>query len=212
MDARTLGLIFASLTLALSAFVYGAKFFRRGNYLLAGEWLVVGVSASNAAFFFYSNAPTAFLISHFFDAFSRAFGIPVIGVLGLMAVTHGFKPSVRADIGLFAASFAGALVLVAVPALQGVLPYFYLATWTLFTLYGAYLVLALARTGKAVNAITLTIGLAAGLAIAAIYDFYKIPGEEKNVILNFFFLAEMTWAFLLMVTFYAYDALARARA
>ena len=54
--------------------------------------------------------------------------------------------------------------------------------------------------------------MAFSLAIAAIYDFYKIPGEETNVFFNFFTLALFTWAFLTVQLYYAYCALERATA
>ena len=48
------------------------------------------------------------------------------------------------------------------------------------------------------------------MAIACIYAFYPIPGDEHNVVLNFFVLALVTWSYLTVVVYYAYCALERA--
>lgn len=48
-----------------------------------------------------------YYLAFFLDAFSRSIGITVILVLGLMMVTHGFKPSLPFDVGVFALAIAG---------------------------------------------------------------------------------------------------------
>lgn len=92
MDYRSLALCLSSATLAATTGVYGFKFVRKRNFLIGLEWWIVTISASNAVIFFATESPVSYFISHFLDAFSRGFGMPVIAVAGLMAVTHGYRP------------------------------------------------------------------------------------------------------------------------
>jgi hypothetical protein len=47
-------------------------------------------------------------------------------------------------------------------------------------------------------------------AIASIYDFYKIPHDETNIVFNFYTIALYVWAYLTVQTYYSYCALQRA--
>jgi hypothetical protein len=145
MDQRSLVLVISSVLLALSSFVFGWKFMTKRNYLLGLELWVVGVSATNAVGFFATGSPVSYEISHFFDAFSRGFGMPVIAVAGLMAITHGYKPSIRQDVLVFVACFAGTFVLVGADFIAGFLPYYYLTMWILLSIYLVYFVVRLIR-------------------------------------------------------------------
>jgi hypothetical protein len=96
--------------LIVSGLCYGAAFIRRKNYLLGVEFLIVGVSATNFATFMATGWMANYNIAMFLDAFSRGVGIPIIAALGLMAVTHNYKPSVTSDVILFLAGFAAAAI------------------------------------------------------------------------------------------------------
>ncbi|WGY71358.1 hypothetical protein KEC55_30695 [Burkholderia cepacia] len=209
MDHRSLVLCLSSATLAMTTGVYGLKFVRKRNFLLGFEWWIVTISATNALIFFATESPVSYGISHFLDAFSRGFGMPVIAVAGLMAVTHGYRPSVRQDVLLFVLAAAGTVVLVTAGFLQHVLPYFYVTMWTLLSIYLVGFVMRLLRAGHAFHALTTAVALVASLAIACIYDFYKIPGEETNVVFNFYVLALLTWSYFTVVLYYAYCALGK---
>lgn len=211
MDLRSLVLALSSALLALSSFFYGWKIIKKRNYLLGLEMWIVGISATNAIVFFVTGNVVSYEISHFFDAFSRGFGMPVIAVAGLMAITHGYKPSIRQDVAVFATAFALTFVLVGADFIAGVLPYFYLAMWIWLSIYLAYFVKRLLNVGATLEALGVAVSLATSLAIAGIYDFYKIPGEETNVVLNFYTLALCTWAFLMPAIYYGYCALERTR-
>ncbi|MBP0620892.1 hypothetical protein [Cupriavidus consociatus] len=211
MDLRSLVLVLSSALLALTSFVYGWKFMKSRNYLLGVELWIVGISSTNAIGFFSTGSEVLYEISHFFDAFSRGFGIPIISILGLMAVTHGYKPSIRQDVVVFLASFAGAFVLVGTSFMGGALPYYYLVMWTLMSLYLLYFIKRLLGVGATFQAMALLVALIASQAIACINDFYKIPGEETNVVFNFFTLALCTWAYFSAAIYYAYSALERSK-
>ena len=208
MEPKIIMLLLADLLLLASSLVYGLKFLRKRNYLLGVEWLVVTVSTTNLLIYLLSEWQTAYSISFFLDAFSRGFGIPVIATAGLMAVTHGYRPSMRADLLWFVASLAGTFVLVGTDFMKTPLPYFYLIMWTAFSVYIAYFAWRLKRAGAAGHAAAVVLALVAGQAVACIYDFYRIPGDEDQVI--FFTLALTTWAYSLAAMYYAYGALERA--
>ncbi len=211
MDLRSLILVLSSAVLALSSFVYGWKFVKKRNYLLGIEVWVVGTSATNAIFFFATGNETSYAIAHFFDSFSRGFGMPVIAVAGMMTVTHGLKPSIRQDVMAFVLSSAATLVLIGAHFIQGVLPYYYVVMWTLLSIYLAYVIKRLLGIGAVRQAAALLLALVTSQAIACVYDFYKIPGEETNVFFNFFTLALLSWAYFSPAVYYAYCALERAQ-
>ena len=211
MDLRSLILVLSSALLALSAFVFGWKFIKKRNYLLGVEAWVVGTSATNAIIFFATESQVSYAISHFFDAFSRGFGMPIIAVAGMMVITHGYKPSIRLDVMAFVVTFAATFVLEGAHFIEGILPYYYLVMWTLLSVYLAYVVKRLLGIGAVLQAMVLLLGLVTSQAIACIYDFYKIPGEETNVVFNFYTLALCAWAYLWLAIYCAYSALERAR-
>ncbi|MGY2491283.1 hypothetical protein [Cupriavidus sp. CP313] len=211
MDIRSLILVLSCAVLALSAFVYGWKFVKKHNYLLGVEMWVVGISSTNAAFFVATGSQVSGEIAHFLDAFSRGFGFPIIAVAGMLVVTHGYRPSIRFDVMAFVASFAATFVLLGVHVFEAVLPYYFLVMWTLLSIYLAYVAKRLLSVGAVPQALALLVALVTSQIIASIYDFYKIPGEETNVVFNFFVLALNTWAYFMPASYYAYCALERAQ-
>ncbi|MFM0557284.1 hypothetical protein P0D69_40985 [Paraburkholderia sediminicola] len=210
MDQRSLILCFSAALLAITSGVYGLKFLKKRNYLLAIEWLVVAFSSSNALNFFATGSPFSYGISHFLDAFSRGPGMPIITVVGLMAVTQGYKPSLRLDIVLLGGAVVGTIVLVSADFMTKILPYFYVVMWAVLSIYLAYFVRKLLGAGQIFHSVTVTLALVSSQTIACIYDFYQIPGDEHNVVFNFYVLALVTWSYLNVSIYYAYCALERA--
>ncbi|CAG2151299.1 hypothetical protein [Cupriavidus numazuensis] len=195
-------------TLVATSLIFGLKFLGKRNYLLGFEWLVVTFSASNFLLYFLGGVQFSYRISYFLDAFSRGFGIPVIATAGLLAVTHRYKPSILVDILFFAAAVAGTAVLVSADFVVEPKPYFYVAMWSAFSVYLAYFAWRLLRAGEGLHAFGVLAVLLTCQAIASIYDFYKIPGDDEHAI--FYVLACLTWSFMCVVMYYAYGALERA--
>lgn len=210
MDLKVIILCLATVLLLSTSLTYGLKFLRKRNYLLGMEWLVVTLSTSNLLVYLLSQAQLPYSISFFCDAFSRAFGIPVIGIAGLMAVTHRYEPSKLVDIVFFGGSIAGTAVLVSADFMAKPLPYFYVLMWTAFSIYLAYFAYRLMRAGENRHALGVLVALVSGQAIASIYDFYKIPGDDEQMV--FFTLALTTWSYMLVELYYAYGALERVEA
>lgn len=210
MDLRSILLLLSALALAATGFFYGYKFIKRDNYLIGVEWMLLGLSSSNAFIFFLTNSSTSFAIAHFFDAFSRAFGVPVVVPIGMMALTHKLKPSIAGDVGIFLASFAATAVMLEIKSFEPVLPYFLLFMSCLYAAYLVYFARKLLAVGETTRAIGVMIVTASCFVIACIDDFYKIPGEDTNVVFNFYTLALFTWSFMTVQLYYAYCALERA--
>jgi hypothetical protein len=208
MDFRLYALCFATFVLVATSFAYGWKFLRKRNYLLGVEWLVITFSASNFLLYMLSGSPAAYGISYFCDAFSRGFGIPVIAIAGLMVVTHRYRPSIFADVWFFVVGIAAGAVLVATDS--ALKPYFYVVMWAMFSVYLGYFAWRLMSVGEKRRAMGVILALLSSLAIACIYDFYKIPGEDTNILINFYVLAALTWSYVLFELYYAYCALERA--
>ncbi|KWR75058.1 hypothetical protein [Cupriavidus sp. IDO] len=209
MDRNLYLLCFAMFVLVTTSSIYGLKFLGKGNYLLGFEWLIVTFSASNFLLFALGGVQFSYRISYFCDAFSRGFGIPVIALAGLMAVTHRYKPSILMDVLFFAGAIAGTIVLVAVDAVAQPKPYFYVAMWSAFSLYLAWFAWKLQSAGESLHAFGVFVVLLTAQAIACIYDFHTIPGDDAQH-LTFFTLACLTWSFMCVELYYAYRALERA--
>lgn len=209
MDPISLAFLAADATMVAAGCIYGLKFLKQRNLLLGFEWLIVGLSGANFFAYFLTGSPVVYSVSYFFDAFSRAFGFPVIAVVGLMAATHRYKPSAWLDAGLFIACFAGAWVLVAVDAVAPAKPWFYLAMWSAYSVFLCYFMARLWRAGQTGHALGLLLVMLTSQAIATVYDFYHLPGDDNEHTL-FYILALSTWAFSLIETYHAYGALQRA--
>lgn len=216
MDIKDTLALLSCILLVLSGVVYGVKFVRKGNYLLGFEWLIVAFSGSNLLIWMLIQADLPemakinYSISFFLDAFSRGFGIPIVAVLGLMAVTHSFKPSAFKDIAIFAITFAATFVLIKADFMVKPLPYYYVAMWVLYTLYLGYFIWRLLGVGEKLHALGVAVAAVSGLAIACIYDFFPIPGDETQVL--FLTFALVTWSYMMVQLYYSYFAFERAKA
>lgn len=208
MGLKFLVFCLADAVMVAAGATYGCKFLKKGNYLLGLEWLIVALSGTN--FFFYALSGSEFLyrISYFFDAFSRGFGFTVIAVAGLMAVTHKYKPSILVDIAFFVLSGLVTVALVAADVVTPAKPWFYLVMWSAFSLYLAYFAWRLLAAGEKAHALGVIVVVLTCQAIASIYDFYPIPGDDDQHTL-FYIAALLSWGYALFELYFAYGALER---
>lgn len=210
MEPRDLFALLSCIALVISGLFYGVAFIRRNNYLLGLEFLIVGISASNFTTFIATGWQLNYDIALFLDAFSRGVGVPIIATLGLMALTHGYRPSRATDIVLFVGGFAATFVYHLSDAFKAPLPYFYLVMWSLYTLYLCCFIWRLARAREFFHVLTTIVGGVAGLTIAIRNDFFPIPGDDTKLI--FMTYALLTWAYSIVQLYYAYRALERSQA
>ncbi|MEU3844051.1 transporter [Streptomyces sp. NPDC028635] len=202
----------ADLWMIFAGFFCGWKFIRRyGNYLLGLEWMIVATSGSNfLVWSLLGGDPDSVLydIAYFFDAFSRSVGITLILVMGLMRVTHRYKPTLAADIGAFALAIVAGLYLQQFRGHElhvGPATY-YVVVNALTTLFLAYFSGRLWKIRARGLAVATALATAAGTAIALIYDFFPIPGDDEYRTIHYT-LALTTWGVQLFVYFVAYRAL-----
>ncbi|MEV6657293.1 hypothetical protein [Nocardia fluminea] len=208
--AMTLAVL-ADLCMLIAGFYYGVKLLRgTPNFLLALEWLVIGVSGANVLLLAatgVSHASVSYHLMVFFDAFSRSFGMTLLIVLGMMAVTHGYRPSWLVEAAAIAAGVAVGLnrALDPRPVELG---------WSIF-----YLILNLAvavfmfafaarlwRIGDRRNAGWVSAATALGALVAVTYDFVHIPGDDADHTL-FYIFAMSVWALMLVTYYHGYRAL-----
>lgn len=209
MDPRILSICVGAIALAVGGFVYGVKFCRKENYLIGIEWFLLAISSTNFMIYELTHSEVCYLGVMFLDTFSRAFGIPIVTTAGLMVLTHRFRPSLKIDLILFALPALATLLLLT-DQMAPSLPYFLLFMWSMFTLYLLLFVYRLFKCGAKNQAFGMLLVAVTNQAIACIYDFYKIPGDETNVFLNFYTIALFVWTFLTVQTYYGYCALERA--
>lgn len=215
MDLKTALYALADLMMIVAGFTYGWKFIRNyKNYLLGLEWIIVASSGTN--FLIYgligaNDTSPMYHLAFFLDAFSRSVGITLILVLGLMKVTHGLKPSLAADIGVFAlATVAGLVMLFFADDLGLTAAIFYVVMNALTTVFLLYFAWRLWNVGEYRHAIAVAVVTAAAAAIAGTYDLYRIPGDDEHRTI-FYILALTTWAAQMTVYYYGYRALHRAQ-
>lgn len=213
MDLKTALYALADIFMIVAGFTYGFKFIRNyQNYLLGLEWIIVASSGTNFLVYGLVGANESSPMYHaafFLDAFSRSVGITVILVLGLMKVTHGYKPSIAVDIGVFGLAIIGGLVMSLFAEDLGVGgAIFYVVMNVLTTLFLFYFAWRLWQVGAYGNAISVAAVTIAAAAIAGIYDFYRIPGDDQHHTI-FYILALTTWAAQMTVYYYGYRTLDR---
>ncbi len=214
-DLALLLAVLADLCMLIAGFYYGIKFLRgRANFLLALEWLVIGVSGANVVVLAATGVSHASLSYHlmvFFDAFSRSFGMTLLIVLGMLAVTHRYRPSWLVE--------AVAIVAGVTVGLNRALdPRPVEAGWAIF-----YLVVNLAvagfmfgvaarlwRVDDRRNAVWVAVATALGAFVAVIYDYVPIPGDDPDHTL-FYIVAMSVWALMLVTYYHGYRSLEAAQ-
>jgi len=202
----------ADLLMIGAGFYAGWRFLRDyDNYLLGLEWLVVASSGVNFLVWALRGGDPhslQFEVAFFLDAFSRSIGITLIAVVGLMRVTHGYKPRVAVDVGLFALAIGAGLYLQQFPPheLHVGPASFYLVGNLLTTAFLAYFVWRLWNIRATVIAIWTALVTAAATGIALTYDFFPVHEDDPNRP-GFYVAALTVWGLQLFVYFLAYRAL-----
>ncbi|MFF0384170.1 transporter [Streptomyces sp. NPDC004286] len=197
MELRELLFLLADVWMIVVGFTFGWKFIRDfGNYLLGLEWIIVATSGSNFLVYALAGADEEspmYAIAYFFDQFSRSVGITLILVLGLMQVTHRYKPSVGTDVGVFVFAAAVGLFLLLFSERLGVgVAIFLIVANVLTTLFLVYFARRLWSIGAKRMAIGVILATAAACVIAWTYDFVHIPGDDEAHTL-FYIGALSTW-------------------
>ncbi|RAV00114.1 transporter [Mycolicibacter senuensis] len=204
--------LLADVWLIVVGFYCGWTFLRNyGNWLLGLECLVVSVSATNflvGSLLGAESGSVPFSVAFFLDAFSRSFGFTLVLVLGLMAVTHQYKPTLPVEIGAFGLAIAGGFLLGGLDhmTLHVGPATFYLTMNLLTTLFLAYFVTRLWGIGEKRLAGWAALVTAAGTTIAVTYDFFPLPFDDELRTI-FYTAALTTWGAQGLVYYLAYRAM-----
>ncbi|MGW0162585.1 transporter [Mycobacterium sp. NPDC003323] len=213
-EARVRDLLFAAadIWMITIGFVYGVRFIRRHhNYLIGLEWIIMAVSGSNFLLYGLLKAgqdSPMYRVAFFLDAFSRSIGFTLILVLGLLVLTHGYRPSTRAEVGVFAlAAVLGFILSEFAEQIGTPGKVFFLLTALATSAFLGYFAWRLWWVGERAHAAWMGIATALNVVVASIYDFWRIPGDDANYTL-FYSLALFAWGLAMLVIYRAYDAFA----
>ncbi|MBF6317387.1 transporter [Nocardia cyriacigeorgica] len=210
MSIKELLFAVADIWMIAVGFTYGIKFIRNYRNLLLGlEWIIVATSGTNFLIYGLLKAghdSPMYAFAFFLDAFSRSVGITLILVLGLMKVTHRYKPSVAVDVGAFAlAGVVGFVLSVYAEEIGTPGKIFYIVANVLTTLFLIYFSKRLWEIGERGHAVWAGIATACGFVIAATYDFVHIPGDDAEHTI-FYIFALSTWGLQMFTYYRAYRA------
>ncbi|AMU67986.1 hypothetical protein [Mycobacteroides abscessus] len=209
---KDIAFLLSDVWLIIIAFSCGWKFLcNYGNWLLGLESLVVGVSATNflaGSLLGPEAGSVPVSVAFFLDAFSRSFGFTLVLVLGLMVVTHRYKPTLAVEVGAFGLATVGGFVLGRLDhsTLHVGPATFYVVMNLLTTLFLAYFVTRLWTIGAKHLAGWAALVTAAGTAIAVTYDFFPFPFDDQLRAI-FYTAALTTWGAQGLVYYLAYRAM-----
>lgn len=209
--------LLADLWLMATTWIYGIKIWRNyRNQLLTIEYLVVAVSSTNFLFWSLLGAHTSspmYDVAYALDAFSRSFGITLILVIGLLEVTHGYKPPTWVKVGSLGLAVAGALVFGRMHSDHLVhdgphlaLATFYVVTNLLTAAFLAYFTVRVWRTGATGIAVMTGLVTAAATYVAITYDFFPFSFDDEYRTI-FYTIALTVWGAQAITYYYAYRAM-----
>lgn len=209
--------LLSDLWLMATTWYFGIKMWRTfRNHLLTLEFLVVALSSTNFLVWSLLGAHKSSPLYHLayaLDAFSRSFGITLILVLGLLAVTHNYHPPLWVEIGATALAITGALVFGPMHSDKLVhdgphltLATFYVLMNLLTAVFLSYFAWRLWRAGATGIAVLTALVTAAASYIAITYDFFPFSFDDKNRTI-FYTLALTVWGCQAVVYFFAYRAM-----
>ena len=209
--------ILADLWIIVSCLYHGWKAIQKyRNYLLGIEMLVVGVSGTNFLLWSLlsgSEESLMYKAAYLLDAFSRSFGATVLLILGMMVVTHRFRPGLIFDMAAFLVTIIAAFFLrgfhgedLYTNDLAYGVAIFYIAMNAITTLYLTIVVKQLWTANYKLRSLGTAFITALAAYVAIIYDFFPFSFDDENRTL-FYTLALATWGTQAFVYYHAYAAL-----
>ncbi len=208
-DPRTLFLFLSSVFFVSTLYFGTFKFFQKGNLILCAEWAVMAISMTNITIFIFTQRQWQYDFSMYLDAFSRVAGMNLLIVLGFLAVTHKYKPSVLADVFILFGVGAIAAILMYVDYMDPVRPFVFFAVYFMFLPFLMLLTWKMFSMGNRALGVHMIITTLLLTYIHSIADFYPIPGDATNVLYNYAFMAFTFWAYGYLVIYFSYAALER---
>lgn len=209
---KVLLFLLSDLWMIAACFTFGWRLIRTyGNYLLGLELAVVGTSGTNFLFWSLFSGSTEspfYRLAYTFDAFSRSFGATLILIVGLMAVTHRYKPGTVVDICLFSLAAIGGILLGGKhdDTLHVGVATFYVVMNLITTAFVLYFANRVRQIGARKEAFWATLVTLAACLIAVTYDFF--PWWFDDADRTWFYTAALTtWGSQGVAYFFAYRKL-----
>lgn len=209
---KTILFLLSDLWMIAACFTFGWRFIRQyGNYLLGIELLVIGTSGTNFLFWSLLSGSTGspfYHLAYAFDAFSRSFGATLILAVGLLAVTHRYKPGKVFDICIFTLAAVGGILLGGKhdDTLHVGVATFYLVMYVLTTAFVLYFISRVWQIGAKMEALWALLATTVGLIIAVTYDFFPWSFDDADRTW-FYITALATWGSQGATYFFAYRKL-----
>jgi hypothetical protein len=200
-------IVLVSIMLVFTGVLYGTKFLKAGNPLLGYEWYILAFSASNAALYFVNGHETHINIALFCDAFSRIVGIPVIGTLGIMQMTHDLSLSKAMKVGCFVLGAVVAAILRLSPSLNTLLPVGSAVIGLAFTWIMVHMIIRLFRIGNTFHGVLMTLTTVILFLVSMADGIFTVPNPHKIIFLDFWFFSNLVWALGFAEIYYAYRAI-----
>lgn len=211
----------SDLWLMATTWTFGIKVWRKyRNQLLTLEYFVVAVSSTN--FLLWSvlsgkKSSPMYYLAYDLDAFSRSFGITLILVIGLLAVTHGYKPSTGVKVGVTTLTVVAAVVFGPMHSDKLIhdfphvaLATFYVVMNLLTTAFLAYFAMRLWAIGATKLSVLTALVSAAACYVAITYDFFPFSFDDKNRTI-FYTVALTVWGCQAITYYYAYKVMREHR-
>lgn len=206
----------ADLWLMATTWYFGFRMVRYRNHLLILEYLVVAVSSTNFLFWSLTSGSEdspMYHLAYILDAFSRSFGFTLLLVLGLLTVTHGYKPPLSVKIGATALTAVAAVLLGPIHSdtleydgLHLTVAVFYVVVNILTTLFLLYFAKRVWDAGATTLAVLTVLVTFAATYVAVTYDFFPFSFDDEYRTI-FYTVALSVWGAQAITYFYAYRAL-----
>ena len=211
----------SDLWLMATTWTFGIKMLRFRNHLLSIEWFVVAVSSTN--FLLWSllsgeQSSPMYHLAYALDAFSRSFGMTLLLIVGLLTVTHGYKPPLGVKLAVLGLTAGAALILGPIhndhlvhDTLHVGVATFYVVMNLIATAFLAYVSVRLWRAGATRIAVVTGLVTAAATYVAVTYDFFPFSFDDEYRTI-FYTIALTVWGCQAITYYYAYRALLEHRA
>jgi hypothetical protein len=212
---RELAVLLSAGSVVLVGAYCGYRFQLLRNYLLGYEWYILAISSACGIAFSIGHMPVAGSFLHFFDLFSRLFGIPLIAGVGLLRVTHDYEPPKVWNFVLFAGSVAISVGLFNHPRFAEFAEPIVVAetiAYVAFTLLLLVLTYQCFKFGLTMHGFVMLGAIAFGVYTGAFGDFLELaPDDNLPTRMSEFVLAHLSWSVAFGEIYLVYVALAKAK-
>lgn len=211
MGPRDLAIISGMCLLAFVGWYYGWRFLKLKNDILGFEWLIIGFSATNFALYTIGAFKFGIEITMFLDMFSRLIGIPILGTLGVLQITHDRHFTQWQEFWLFAVGLGTTAAFKLFTPLQAALPVLYLVLGLAFMGLCVFMGQQAFKRGLRLHGWLMVVSVLMNFGVSLLQDFVKLPDEDTAILLNQIVIEHFVWSFGCAAMFYVYQALHHAR-